>query len=88
MKTTLAGLLIGLTLASLLIINIQAENGALSLGAAETSSLVTERWGGNSTLWLVITVGYDSEMMPREQIASVPYAMIASTAQPQLASLV
>jgi len=33
----------------------------------------------NSILWLGITVGADGEMVPREQVASVPYAMIAST---------
>ena len=36
----------------------------------------------HSTLWLGITVGADDrEMEPREQIASVPYAMIANTVQ-------
>jgi hypothetical protein len=35
--------------------------------------------GTNNTLWLGITVGADSEMTPREQIASVPFAMVAHT---------
>lgn len=48
MKTTLAGLFIGLILASLLFVTIQAES-ALLPSAAETPSLVTERWGANST---------------------------------------
>ena len=37
----------------------------------------------HSTLWLGITVGADdSEMEPREQIASVPYAMIEYLTEP------
>ena len=49
MKTMLAGLLAVLVLASLLIVTIQAEDMTLSSNTAETSSLVTERWGANST---------------------------------------
>lgn len=33
----------------------------------------------NSTLWLGIQIGSDTEMTPREQIAGVPFAMVAGT---------
>ena len=49
MKTILVGLFVGLVLASLLVVTIQAEHKPFSLSAAETPSLVTERWGANST---------------------------------------
>ena len=58
---------------------VPAEDGLFHVLLGSTNPIPVSLLASNSTLWLGITVGSDSEMTPREQIASVPYAMIAST---------
>ena len=61
---------------------VPVEDGLFHVLLGSTNPIPVSLLANNSTLWLGITVGSDSEMTPREQIASVPYAMVAS----QLAS--
>jgi hypothetical protein len=59
-------------------INVQAGLFNVLLGTLNpipASIFVT-----NNTLFLGITVGNDSEMIPREQLGSAPYAIVAQTA--------
>jgi len=58
---------------------VPVEDGLFHVLLGSTNPIPASLLSDNSTLWLGITVGADSEMTPREQIASVPYAMIAST---------
>jgi hypothetical protein len=58
---------------------VPVEDGLFHVLLGSTNPIPVSLLANNSTLWLGITVGADSEMTPREQIASVPYAMIAST---------
>jgi hypothetical protein len=58
---------------------VPVEDGLFHVLLGSTDPIPVSLLANNSTLWLGITVGADSEMAPREQIASVPYAMIAST---------
>ena len=58
---------------------VPVEDGLFHVLLGSTNPIPVSLLANNSTLWLGITVGSDSEMRPREQIASVPYAMIAST---------
>jgi len=58
---------------------VPVEDGLFHVLLGSTDPIPVLLLANNSTLWLGITVGADSEMTPREQIASVPYAMIAST---------
>ena len=58
---------------------VPVEDGLFHVLLGSTDPIPVSLLANNSTLWLGITVGSDSEMTPREQIASVPYAMIAST---------
>ncbi len=58
---------------------VPVEDGLFHVLLGSTNPIPVSLLANNSTLWLGITVGSDSEMTPREQIASVPYAMIASS---------
>ena len=58
---------------------VPVEDGLFHVLLGSVNPIPVSLLSGNSTLWLGITVGSDSEMTPREQIASVPYAMVAST---------
>ena len=58
---------------------VPVEDGLFHVLLGSTNPIPVSLLANNNTLWLGITVGSDSEMVPREQIASVPYAMIAST---------
>ena len=58
---------------------VPVEDGLFHVLLGSTAPIPVSLLANNSTLWLGITVGADSEMRPLEQIASVPYAMIAST---------
>ena len=60
-------------------IAVPVEDGLFHVLLGCTNPIPVSLLANNSTLWLGVTVGSDSEMEPREQIASVPYAMIAST---------
>jgi len=57
---------------------VPVEDGLFHVLLGSTNPIPVSLLASNSTLWLGITVGSDSEMTPREQIASVPYAMVAS----------
>ena len=59
--------------------SVPVEDGLFSVLLGSINPIPVSTLAGHSTLWLGITVGSDSEMRPREQVASVPYAMIAST---------
>jgi len=56
---------------------VPVEDGLFHVLLGSTNPIPVSLLANNSTLWLGITVGSDSEMTPREQIASVPYAMVA-----------
>ena len=58
---------------------VPVEDGLFHVLLGSTDPIPVSVLANNSTLWLGIKVGNDSEMRPLEQIASVPYAMIAST---------
>jgi len=58
---------------------VPVEDGLFHVLLGSTNPIPVSLLANNSTLWLGIKVGSDSEMTPREQIASVPYAMMAST---------
>ena len=60
-------------------LSVPVEDGLFHVLLGSTNPIPVSLLANNSTLWLGVTVGSDSEMTPREQIASVPYAMIAST---------
>ena len=45
------------------------------------SPLTPEFFSQNPSTWLGITVGDDEEMLPRQRIASVPYALTAASAE-------
>ena len=62
---------------------VPVEDGLFHVLLGSTHPIPVSLLANNSTLWLGITVGSDSEMRPLEQIASVPYAMIASTVPDQ-----
>ena len=56
---------------------VPVEDGLFHVLLGSTNPIPVSLLANNNTLWLGITVGSDSEMVPREQIASVPYAMVA-----------
>jgi len=58
---------------------VPVEDGLFHVLLGSLNPMLVSLLASHSTLWLGITVGSDSETTPREQIASVPYAMIAST---------
>ena len=59
---------------------VPVEDGLFHVRLGSVLPIPVSTLASHSNLWLGITVGSDdSEMEPREQIASVPYAMIAST---------
>jgi len=60
-------------------LSVPVEDGLFHVLLGSTKPIPVSLLANNSTLWLGIKVGSDSEMTPREQIASVPYAMMAST---------
>jgi len=59
--------------------SVPVEDGLFHVLLGNIKPIPVSILASHSTLWLGITVDGDSEMTPREQIASVPYAMIAST---------
>lgn len=58
---------------------ITLDNGYFSARVGETTIIPDALFNGDN-LWIGVTVGSDSEMSPRQQIASVPYAFRAATA--------
>ena len=58
---------------------VQISDGLFHVLLGGTTPLPESLFAQNDTLYLGITVGADSEMTPREQLASSPYAMKALT---------
>ena len=58
---------------------ITLDNGYFSTRVGETTVIPDALFSG-AALWIGITVGTDSEMAPRQPIASVPYAFLAREA--------
>lgn len=59
---------------------VQVSNGLFHVLLGSVTPLPNSLFSSNTTLYLGITVGADSEMTPREQLASAPYAMQAGQA--------
>lgn len=59
---------------------VPVNNGLFHVLLGSTNPLPASLFTSNDTLYLGITVGADSEMTPREQLASAPYAMQANSA--------
>lgn len=58
--------------------NVAVSNGLFSVLLGEITPIPTTLLADNSDLWLGITVGSDTEMAPREKIASAPYALLSN----------
>jgi hypothetical protein len=58
---------------------VPVENGLFHVLLGSVNPVPVNVLAANPTLWLGIAVGADSEMTPREQLASAPYAMIAGS---------
>lgn len=59
---------------------VSVSDGLFHVLLGSTTPLPNNLFSNNSTLYLGVTVGADSEMIPREQLASAPYAMQANLA--------
>jgi hypothetical protein len=59
--------------------NVALNNGAFSVQLGSVTAFPTTLWTGAS-LYLGVTIGNDPEMTPREQITSVPYALMCAQA--------
>lgn len=59
--------------------NVMLDNGAFSVQLGGVTAFPASLWNG-ATLYLGVTVGNDPEMTPREQITSVPYALMCAQA--------
>ena len=55
------------------------DNGAFSVQLGSVTAFPSSLWTGQA-LYLGVTVGNDPEMTPREQITSVPYALMCAQA--------
>ena len=55
---------------------LDSSSGAFSVQLGSVTPFPSGLWSG-ATLYLGVTVGNDAEMTPREQITSVPYALLA-----------
>ncbi len=56
---------------------VPVENGLFHVLLGSNTPIPLSVLAANTTVWLGITVGGDTEMTPREQIASAPYSMIS-----------
>lgn len=59
--------------------NVMLDNGAFSVQLGSVTAFPSTLWTG-ATLYLGVTIGNDAEMTPREQITSVPYALMSAQA--------
>lgn len=59
--------------------NVMLDNGAFSVQLGSVTAFPSNVWTGG-TLYLGVTVGNDPEMTPREEITSVPYALMCAQA--------
>jgi hypothetical protein len=60
---------------------VPVENGLFHVLLGSVNPVPVNILAANPTLWLGIAVGADSEMTPREQLASAPYAMVAGSVE-------
>lgn len=60
-------------------IGVPVQDGLFHVLLGSMNPIPISLLADTGTLWLGVQVGNDSEMLPREQIASVPYAILAST---------
>jgi hypothetical protein len=60
-------------------VGVPVENGLFHVLLGSTMPIPISALEDNATLWLGVQVDNDSEMAPRVQIASAPYAMVANT---------
>jgi hypothetical protein len=59
--------------------SVSVSNGLFNVMLGSLTPIPQSVITGNSTLWLGVTVGTDSEMTPRAQVGSAPFAMQALT---------
>ena len=59
--------------------SVPVEDGLFSVLLGSINPIPISTLANHGTLWLGIKVGSDSEMTPREQIASAPYATVVGT---------
>lgn len=59
--------------------NVMLDSGAFSVQLGSVTPFPATVWNGQ-TVYLGVTVGNDPEMTPREQITSVPYALMCGQA--------
>jgi hypothetical protein len=57
---------------------VVVSDGLFSVLLGNVTPISTEIIANNNDLWLGIAVGGDEEMIPREKIASAPYALLAN----------
>jgi hypothetical protein len=60
-------------------VGVPVENGLFHVLLGSTTPIPISLLEGNNTLWLGVQVDSDSEMAPRVQIGSAPYAIVANT---------
>jgi len=58
--------------------SVQVKNGLFSVLLGSVNNLPANIFS-NGPRWFGVKVGSDPEMLPRQQIASVPFAMISQT---------
>lgn len=59
--------------------NVALDNGAFSVQLGSTTPFPSTLWSG-PTRYVGVTIGNDPEMTPREEITSVPYALMCAQA--------
>ena len=59
--------------------SVSVSNGLFNVMLGSLTAIPQSVITGNNTLWLGVTVGTDSEMTPRMQLGSAPFAMQALT---------
>lgn len=60
-------------------ISVPVQDGLFHVLLGSIEPIPVALLADSGTLWLGVQIGTDTEMVPREQIASVPYAIVAST---------
>lgn len=60
-------------------ISVPVQDGLFHVLLGSIEPIPVVLLADSGTLWLGVQIGTDTEMSPREQIASVPYAIVAST---------
>lgn len=65
---------------------VQVTDGLFSVLLGSVTPLSSSLISNNSDLWLGITIGSDTELAPREKLASAPYAMMADVPDSSITS--